>query len=326
MTTNIFSSLIGVAWGLNQEQPEPSISQAISLIKEVGFKWVRLYYANQAALQAAAKAELEICMGTKEDKIDDFANYFDRAEEYVKEYVVPIAESVKAICVGNEVFYNNVYPNIVPALKNLHQALKNQGLSDIKVTTSITMGATWHSYPPQQTSFKPEYEDTAATLLEYLASIQSFVFLDAYPFHAILDNPDNITLDYALFKESFTVGGKTFSGLFDAQYFGFQQAVQKLDLKSTPDIYIGETGWASSGSQVMARVSQENPEKKVIASVANENDYWNNYITYAKDKQIPTLLFEMLDEPAKPKNKYCDQYYGIYDTKNKKFKFTITNL
>ena len=323
MSNNIFSSLIGVAWGLNQGNPNPTIANAIPLIQQAGFQWIRLYEANQTALQAATKAKLEICLGTTEDRIATLAKSVDNAEKYVEEYVVPSAANVKAICVGNEVFYNNVYSDIVPAVKNLHQALTNQTLNSIKVTTSITMGATQNSYPPQNTSFKPPYIDTATALLDYLGSIDSFVFLDAYPFHAILDNPIDITLAYALLEESITVGGQTFDGLFDAQYVGFQQAIQKLKLGNSPDIYIGETGWASAGSPTKAHVSKGNPTEEVIASVANEKTYWDRYITYANKNQLPTLMFEMFDEPAKPNNKYGDPYYGIYDTNSGNFKFTI---
>ncbi len=320
MANNVFSSLFGVAWGLNRGNPDPTIPNAIPLIQQAGFKSVKLYHYDEAALRAAADAGLEICMGTAQDQIANFAGSVANAESYIQENVEPINASVKAICVGNEVFHNNVYGDIVLAVQNLHQALVNESLSGIRVTTSITMGATQDSWPPQNTRFQNPYADTAASLLDYLGSINSFVFLDAYPFHAIIDNPVDISLKYALFEQSISVGGKTFVGLFDAQYFGFQQAIQKLKtagkLTHIPDVYVGETGWASTGSQ-------KKSGGQLIATVPNEKTYWNNYIAYTKSHQIPTFMFEMFDEPAKPNTRYCDPYYGIYDTTQGKFKFTV---
>ena len=183
------------------------------------------------------------------------------------------------------------------------------------------MAATLDSWPPQKTHFQPHFVTIAAQALDFLGSINSFVFLDAYPFHALIDNTkDQIKLEYALFESCVSVGGKTFSGLFEAQYFGFQQAMEKLNdagtLSHIPDVYIGETGWASTGSQKKA-------QERLVATIPNAQTYWENYIAFAEKHHIPSFMFEMFDEPAKKPTKYCDRHYGIYDPTTEKFKFTI---
>ncbi|KAK3184429.1 hypothetical protein Dsin_031715 [Dipteronia sinensis] len=70
---------------------------------------------------------------------------------------------IEAIAVGNEVFVDphNTTKFLVPAMKNIHEALVKSNLhSSIKVSSPIALSALQSSYPSSAGSFRPELVET----------------------------------------------------------------------------------------------------------------------------------------------------------------------
>lgn len=315
-----FSSIVGVNYSREFAQTPLPLAQAMQKIKQ-NFNMVKLFKFEADVVQAAVDNGLEIALGTLNSSLAEFAagtpNACSACDAYVA-MIAPYKNNIKVIILANEPFTTpGLDPaQLVPAMRNLSAALKRANPPlDTPVTTVVAFSTLGNSYPPADGVFKPEFLTDMNALFAYLgqAGNANFIFLNVYPYFAIKDNPVDIHLAYALFKQP--VGG--FANLFAAQYTAFRAAMSKLNPPATISVFIGESGWASEGSNVTIAPS-DSPvppcTDRLIATKCNEGIYVKGLIDWVKLQTPPiaSFLFEMYDENLKPGSP-DEPHFGLFD-------------
>ncbi|KAK3136432.1 hypothetical protein QOZ80_5BG0434310 [Eleusine coracana subsp. coracana] len=113
---------------------------------------------NKGALDALRNSGITLILDTANDRLGEFASNPSAAASWVQANVRPYypAVNIKYIAVGNEV-EGGATQSILPAMRNIHNALIAAGLSHIKVSTSIKFNVIADSYPPSAGRFAQPY-------------------------------------------------------------------------------------------------------------------------------------------------------------------------
>jgi exo-beta-1,3-glucanase (GH17 family) len=314
-----FSSIFGVNYSRQYSASPLPPTQAMQQIKQ-HFNMVKLFQFEADVVQAAVANGLEIALGTLNSSLAEFAagtpTTCAACDAYVA-MIAPYKNNIKVIILANEPFTTpGLDPaQLVPAMRNLSAALKRANPPlDIPVTTVLAFSTLGVSYPPADGAFKPQFVADMNRLFAYLgqAGNANFIFLNVYPYFAIKENPVAIRIAYALFQQP--VGG--FANLFAAQYTAFRAAMSKLTPAATLPVLIGETGWASAGSNVTIAPSDApvpGCTDRLIATICNEGVYVKGFIDWDKLQTPPivSFLFEMYDEAHKPGSP-DEPHFGLF--------------
>ncbi|XP_052178940.1 glucan endo-1,3-beta-glucosidase 12 [Diospyros lotus] len=312
----------------------PSAVKVVQLLKSHGIERVKVYDSDPAVLRALSGSGIKVTVDLPNELLSSAAK-MAFASTWVQRNVAAYHPStqIEAIAVGNEVFVDphNTTRFLVPAMKNIHQALVKYNLdSSIKVSSPIALSALQNSYPSSAGSFRPELVQTVfKPMLEFLRETGSFLMVNAYPFFAYESNSDVISLDYALFRENPGVvdagNGLRYFSLFDAQVdavFAAMSALKYDDIR----MVVSETGWPSKGD-----------ENEIGASVENAASYNGNLVrrvltgggTPLRPKaDLTVFLFALFNENQKT-GPTSERNYGLFYPSEEKvynIPFTVEGL
>ena len=296
----------------------PSALKVVSLLKSQGLNRVKVFNSDPAVLKALSGSGIKVTVGLPNELLLAAASSKSFASTWVQKNVGAFHPStqIEAIAVGNEVFVdpNNTTRYLIPAMKNLHEALvKNDLNNDIKISSPIAFSAIQNSFPSSAGSFPPELvESVFKPLLDFLRQTGSYLMINAYPFFAYKSDSHVIRLDYALFRENPGVvdagNGLRYFSLFDAQIdavFAAMSALKYDDIK----VVVTETGWPSKGD-----------ENEVGASIPNAAAYNGNLVrriltgggTPLRPKaDLTVYLFALFNENNK-NGSTSERNYGLF--------------
>ncbi|KAI8558245.1 hypothetical protein RHMOL_Rhmol04G0075600 [Rhododendron molle] len=313
----------------------PSAVKVVQLLKSQNINRVKLYDTDPAVLKSLAGSGIKVTVDLPNQLLPSAAKTPSFALQWVRQNVAAYHPStqIESIAVGNEVFVdpNNTTRFLVPAMKNIHQALIKFNLhSTIKVSSPIALSALQSSYPSSAGSFRPELiEPVFKPMLDFLRQTGSYLMVNAYPFFAYESNANDIPLDYALFRENPGVvdsgNGLRYFNLFDAQIdavFAAMSALKYDDL----EMVVTETGWPSKGD-----------ENEVGASLDNAAAYNGNLVrriltgggTPLRPKaDLTVYLFALFNENQK-NGPTSERNYGLFYPSEEKVydvPFTVEEL
>ncbi|XP_038896614.1 glucan endo-1,3-beta-glucosidase-like [Benincasa hispida] len=306
------SGTVGVNYGLNGDNL-PIPSDVINLYGRCGINIIRIFEPNHGVLDALkGQANLVLWLGTRNEDIEGFATDQVAANAWVNANVVPYYKDVNIayITVGNEVVpADAAAPFVANAITNIMQALVNAGIqSDIKVTTVVAMTALEVSYPPSAGAFTATAAGVMKDIANVLGSSGAPILVNVYPYFAYASNPEQISLNYALFTSSTPVvvdGDLHYFNLFDAMVDSFYAALEKIDAGGV-GIAISETGWPTDGNEP-------------FTSVDNALTYNKNFVKHVtsgvgtpKRPNVfyDAILFEMFNEDLKAPG--VEQNFGFF--------------
>ncbi|XP_050206506.1 glucan endo-1,3-beta-glucosidase 14 [Mercurialis annua] len=254
----------------------PSAVKVVQLLKSQGLTKVKVFDSDPAVLHALSGSGIKVTVDLPNELLFSAAKRPSFAFSWVKRNVAAYHPSteIEAIAVGNEVFVDphNTTKFLIPAMENIHQALRKLNLdSSIKVSSPIALSALQNSYPSSAGSFRTELiQPVFEPLLNFLRQTGSYLMVNAYPFFAYESNSDVISLDYALFRENPGVvdagNGLRYFNLFDAQIDAVFAAMSALKYDDI-NLVVTETGWPSKGD-----------ENEVGATVNNAAAYNGNLV------------------------------------------------
>ncbi|XP_027330127.1 glucan endo-1,3-beta-glucosidase 12-like [Abrus precatorius] len=296
----------------------PSAVKVVHLLKSQGINRVKVYDTDPAVLRALSGSGIKVTVDLPNQQLFAAAKAPSFALSWVERNVAAYHPhtQIEAIAVGNEVFADshNSTKFLVPAMKNIHQALLKHNLdSDIKVSSPIALAALGNSYPSSAGSFRPELvEPVFKPMLDFLRQTGSYLMVNVYPFFAYESNADVISLDYALFRDNPGVvdpgNGLRYYNLFDAQIDAVFAALNALKYDDV-SIVVTETGWPSKGDN-----------NEVGASVENAAAYNGNLVrkiltgggTPLRPKAALTVyLFALFNENQKP-GPTSERNFGLF--------------
>uniref|UniRef100_A0A7N0TIE5 Glucan endo-1,3-beta-D-glucosidase n=1 Tax=Kalanchoe fedtschenkoi TaxID=63787 RepID=A0A7N0TIE5_KALFE len=301
---------IGVCYGLNGDNL-PSRRDVVSLYKARNIGAMRLYAPDREALQALRGSNIELIVDVPGESLQSIASDAGAASRWVQDNIRNYYPDVrfKYVAVGNEV-NPGAAPFarlILPAMRNIHNALASAGFQDqIKVSTAVWSALLTDTYPPSNGKFNDNFRWYIDPIISFLASNGSPLLANIYPYFSYTGNTRDIPLDYALFRSSGTPvhdpNGLRYQNLFDALVDSMHAALSKAGGANVP-IVISETGWPSSGHPA--------------ATPDNAATYLRNLVNHVqkgtprKPQPLETYIFAMFDENLKP-GEATERHFGLF--------------
>ncbi|KAH1159215.1 Glucan endo-1,3-beta-glucosidase 14 [Glycine max] len=319
--SDLFVQIHGLGFGINYGQignnlPPPS--QVAVLIKSMNVSRIRLYDSDPNVLLAFSQSNVEFVIGLGNDYLENMTNP-SKFQTWIQQHVQPYLSQTKITCitVGNEVFNSNDTQqmlNLLPAMQSVHDALVNLGLDKhVTVTTAHSFNILSNSYPPSSGAFREDLVQYIQPLLDFHAQINSPFLINAYPFFAYKDNPDEVSLNYVLFQPSEGMIDQNtnlhYDNMLYAQIDAVYAAIKQMGHDHDVQVRISETGWPSNGD----------PDE-VGATPQNAALYNGNLIKRIQQKQgtpakpsvpIDIYVFALFNENLKP-GPASERNYGLY--------------
>ncbi|KAM0900731.1 hypothetical protein ACQ4PT_020434 [Festuca glaucescens] len=297
---------IGVGYGVNGDGLPPA-SDVVQLYKSNGITGMRVYTVNDNTLQALSGSNIGLILDTGNKQLAELAANATYAAAWVKANVQSHQRlTIKYIAVGNEVPGQGGNPrDILPAMKNIRNALVRARLGGIKVSTAVNSAVT-QGFPPSKGIFNASASHMPP-IAQYLASTGAPLLANIYPCFAYKGDTIHITLDYALFTCLGTQvpdGGNAYQNLFDALVDTMYSALESAGARSVP-IVVSESGWPSAGDGT-------------VATMGNAQTYNQNLINHVgkgtpkRPGAIETYIFAMFNENYKT-GEETEKHFGLFN-------------
>ncbi|CAO2822791.1 unnamed protein product [Amaranthus hypochondriacus] len=293
----------------------------VQMLKNNGFDKLKLFEADNKILNALIGTEIEVMLAIPNNMLEKMSMDVDAAISWVdanvSTYFYSGGVNINYVAVGNEPTlqtYNGTYLKyMLPALKNIQEALNNAGFGD-RIKATIPFNADVYFSPesnpvPSAGDFRPEVRDLTLEILQFLHQNNAPFTVNIYPFLSLYGNK-NFPIDYAFFEGSnvpIRDQGLIYTNVFDANYDTLVSALNKAGYPDM-EIIVGEVGWPTDGD--------------MYANVANAKRFNQGLLehilcgegTPLRKGKINVYLFSLIDENAKsiaPGN--FERHWGIFE-------------
>ncbi|KAF3452500.1 hypothetical protein FNV43_RR02933 [Rhamnella rubrinervis] len=299
---------IGVCYGRNGNNL-PSEAQVVELYKNKGIGRMRIYEPNQPTLQALKGSNIELMVTILKPELQSLTDAA-AATEWVQKNIRDYPDiKFRYIAVGNELHPADAETKyLLPALQNIQTAISAANLQDqIKVSTAIDTTLLENTYPPSNGAFSGPASEFMKPIVSFLAQNGSPLLANIYTYFSYVDNPQDISLPYALFTSPGVVttdpnNNLEYQNLFDALLDSLYAALEKAGAPNL-QVVISESGWPSAGGNG--------------ATVENAGTYYKNLIDHVKNGTpkkkgaIEAYLFAMFDENTKDGDE-VEKHFGLF--------------
>ncbi|KAF9603605.1 hypothetical protein IFM89_037104 [Coptis chinensis] len=249
---------LGVNYGMVGDNL-PSPQDVISLFKSNNIGSIRLFEPKPEVLEALRNSDILVSLGMRNEDITSIASSQDAANSWVNTNVAPYKDEVtfRYVTIGNEVIPGPFAKDVAMAMNHISNALIAIGQVGAEVTTVVPATVLGTSFPPSAGAFSAEALGPMTDIATVLQQTQRPLMINVYPYFALASNPDQISLDYALFQSQqpiVTDGPLNYNNLFDAIVDAFNAALEKINLA---DVLVGvsETGWPTAGNEPYTTIS-----------------------------------------------------------------------
>ncbi|KAI5591919.1 hypothetical protein POPTR_004G132700v4 [Populus trichocarpa] len=299
--------------GNNLPQPE----KVLDLLSSLKLTKARIYDTNPQVLTAFANSNVELIV-TVENQMLAVLMDPQQALQWVSNHIKPYfpATRITGIAVGNEVFTDSdttLLASVVPAIVSIHGALAQLGLDTyIQVSTPNSLAVLAESYPPSAGSFKTEVSGIMSQYLQFLSSTKAPFWINAYPYFAYKDKPDEVPLDYVLFNPNAgMVDPYTklhYDNMLYAQVDAVLFAIARMGFGGI-EVGVSETGWPSKGDadEVGAIVDNAAAYSKNIL----RRQLKNEGTPLRPNMKLEVYLFALFNEDMKP-GPTSERNYGLF--------------
>ncbi|XP_051137879.1 glucan endo-1,3-beta-glucosidase-like [Andrographis paniculata] len=305
---------IGVNYGTLGNNLPPPAQVAAFLKSKTTVDRIKIFDTNPDILHAFAGTDILVAVTVRNNEIPNLTTVRG-ARRWLAANVKPFYARTKInyVLVGNEILHwgpQTLIDNLVPAMRALHRALRQESMEMIKITTAHSLGILEPNEIPSATAFRAGWDRAVlAPMLQFHLDTKSPFTVNPYPFFGY--GPDKAGL--ALFRpnrgfvDPFTK--QIYDNMLDMQLDAVYSSMTKLGFPDV-EIAIGETGWASLGE------SYEEPK----CSVANAAAYNGGLVKkYESGKGTPlmprrsfeTYIFALFNENEKP-GSAAERNFGLF--------------
>ncbi|KAH7288864.1 hypothetical protein KP509_31G047300 [Ceratopteris richardii] len=307
---------LGINYGLvANDLPPPK--EVARLLEATRVSSIKIYSPNADVLRAFSNTDMSVVVGVPDESIPVLASSTDAAMLWITANIIPFfpATRIVSLVVGNEVLSktsSDVSNHLVQAMENLYHALLFSNIQNVSVSTTHSMAVLETSYPPSASRFHPQIVPTMKRILSFLSSTSSSFMSNSYPYFAYKQNPELISLDYALFRPNPGFSDPNtnlhYSNLFDAQIDSIYSAIKALGYDNIP-VVVAESGWPSHGDADEAGASLNNAEeynRNLITHIAS-----NAGTPASPNRPIRTYIFALFNENLKP-GPTSERNFGLF--------------
>ncbi|XP_010521649.1 PREDICTED: glucan endo-1,3-beta-glucosidase 14 [Tarenaya hassleriana] len=310
----------GLGPGINYGQIAnnlPSPSRVAVLLRSLNISRVKLYDADPNVLYAFSNSQVDFIIGLGNEYLQNMTDPI-KAQNWIQQRVTPHISRTRitSVVVGNEIFKTNdhvLISNLLPAMKSVHAALVSLGLQDqVAVTSAHSLDILQTSYPPSSGSFRQDFAQFLQPLLDFHSQIKSPFLINAYPYFAYKDNPNDVQLEYVLFQPNQgMIDPNTnlhYDNMLFAQIDAVYSAIRAMG-HTDIEVRISETGWPSKGD-----------ENEVGATPENAALYNGNLLRKIQQRQgtpakqsvpVDVYVFALFNENMKP-GPTSERNYGLF--------------
>ncbi|KAL5552879.1 hypothetical protein UlMin_040280 [Ulmus minor] len=292
----------------------PSPTDVIEIFQSNAMSNVRLFNPDAATLGSFSGTEIKLMIGVPNEILPSLASSPPSVSlNWLQSNIfahLP-ATQIRYIAVGNEVFLKDPFytPHLVPAIRNLHQALQTLGLADsIKLSSPQAASVLSNSYPPSSACFDSSLQSAIVPFLQFLQISGSPFMVNLYPYISYINTKDQISLDYALFRcgdRTVRDGLFEYNNLFDASVDAFVYAMEKEGFVGMP-VVVTETGWPTTGGEAAsfdnALAYNGNVVRRSVGDVGTPR---------RPGVGVEVYLFDLFDENEKSGEEY-ERHFGIF--------------
>ncbi|KAE8656740.1 Glucan endo-1,3-beta-glucosidase 14 [Hibiscus syriacus] len=259
----------GLGVGINYGQIAnnlPSPTRVSHLLRSLNISRVKLYDADPNVLVAFSNTNVDFIIGLGNEYLQNMTDPI-KAQTWVQQRVQPYLTRTRITCitVGNEVFkYNDhqQWSNLLPAMQTVYNTLVNLGLDkQVSVTTAHSLDILSVSFPPSAGAFRQDIGEYLHGILNFHAQVKSPFLINAYPYFAYKDSPNEVPLDYVLFQpnqgtmDPFT--NLKYDNMLYAQVDAVYSAIKAIG-HTDIEVRVSETGWPSKGDENEVGATPEN--------------------------------------------------------------------
>uniref|UniRef100_A0A0D6R032 glucan endo-1,3-beta-D-glucosidase n=1 Tax=Araucaria cunninghamii TaxID=56994 RepID=A0A0D6R032_ARACU len=318
--SNAQSILSATTMGINYGQVAdnlPSPELVVGLLRTNNISKIKLYSVNATVLKAFANTGIEIIVGMGNEYVSTMAQA-NQAAEWIQENIQAYlpATKITGIAVGNEVLTGSdaqLIANLVPAMKNIHTALVKIGAAmDITITTPHSLAVLGNSFPPSAGYFRQDLTSVMKPLLDFLSQIGAPFFINAYPYFAYKDEPNQVSLQYVLFEPNAGQVDPNNNAQYDnmlyAQIDAVYSALSALGYANL-EVTVSETGWPSMGDTNEAGATPQNAQaynKNLMQLLAQ-----NQGTPLRPRLDVKAYIFALFNEDMKP-GPNSERNYGLF--------------
>lgn len=315
LSVGVLSLGVGINYGqIANNLPSPS--RVAGLLRSLNISRVKLYDADPNVLSAFSNSNVDFIIGLGNEYLQTVTDP-GQAQTWIQQHVQPYLSQTKITCItiGNEVLTGNdtqAKSYLLPAMQTINNALNNLGLSrEVYVTTAHSTGILGNSFPPSSGTFRQDLVEYIQPILSFHSQTNSPFLVNAYPFFAYKDSPDQVSLEYVLFQPNpgtrDPVTNLNYDNMLYAQIDAVYSAMKALG-HTDVQVKISETGWPSKGDPDELGATPEN------AALYNGNllqRIAENQGTPAKPSiPVDVYVFALFNEDLKP-GPASERNYGL---------------
>ncbi|XP_021904065.1 glucan endo-1,3-beta-glucosidase 12 [Carica papaya] len=237
------------------DQP-PSPDRIAAVINNLGLPAVRLPDSDPSMVRAFSYTNTSLLLSIPNLLVPLLAANRSLALRWVYRHVLPFhpRSKISLISVGNDAVSSSpdVSSYLLPAVRNLHLALRDLGIRKVPVSSTFSFFSTiTTAFPPSSALFQQPVGDLIIKpLLQFLEDTNSSFLINIYPYNMYRLNAE-IPIGFALFQEhpfnfrDDLITGVRYRNLFDMMVDAVISAMAVAGYQNVP-VVVAETGWPSS--------------------------------------------------------------------------------
>lgn len=295
----------------------PSPSRVSVLLRSLNISRVKLYDTDPVVLSAFSNSNVDFIIGLGNEYLENMTDP-GKAQSWIQQRLQPHLPQTRITCilVGNEVFKGEdtkLYSYLLPAMQTVYKTLVDLGLDkQVIVTSAHSLDILANSFPPSAGSFRQDLAVYIQPILSFHSQVKSPFLINAYPYFAYKDSPNQVPLDYVLFQPNQgttdPITNLKYDNMLYAQIDAVYSAMKAMG-HSDIEVRISETGWPSKGD-----------ENEAGATVENAELYNGNLLKRIQQKQgtpgkpsvpVDVYFFALFNENLKP-GPTSERNYGLY--------------
>ncbi|KAK9683400.1 hypothetical protein RND81_10G138000 [Saponaria officinalis] len=277
LLTSTAATTVGVTLDHHPTTPTSSPEQLAAALLRQKITSVRLVEPDPNLIRAFTYSSISLLLTIPNNLIPSLGFNQSNAATWLYTHVVPFypRANITAISVGTYVTSDiyDVADYLLPAISNLHIALRQLGIRRISVSTTFSLLSTITTvFPPSAAEFQDPLNDVVIRpLLDFLEEANSFFLISLHPYHIYRDISHEIPLGFALFQETpfnyrdDPTTGVRYRNLFDVMVDAVLAAMAVAGHENIP-VIVTETGWPSSVGPAAA-IGEESDANPVFAEM-----------------------------------------------------------